>query len=242
MKILKNKTYRELTTQLDLMKSSLGEINRRYDFMVQERRQLESKIDEKDRTISELSVKAAKWDKEANRQREKSKRAAKKKKAEKIKKTEAQQFAEYNLGEIISTEEFGKGYVCGYNKGENDYIIVGFDNRDDGAWRGVEKSDVILKKHDSYCFEKVSYCHKQLFSAKEFSKANLGAEITIGNEGLKGNICGYNDVNNWVILGLGNDYGYYGYTPEFEQTVIIEKYDSYIDCTLEAVKQQLRKQ
>lgn len=242
MKILKNKTYRELTTQLDLMNSALEEINRRYDFMVQERRQLESKIDEKDRTISELSVKAAKWDKEVNRLRDKNKRVAEKKKAEKLRKTEAQLFAEDNLGEIINTSGWGKGYVCGYNKNEADFVIIGFDNVDDGAWRECAKSDVILKKHDSYCFEKVSYCHKQLFSAKEFSKANLGAEITIGNEGLKGNICGYNNINNWVILGLGNDYGYYGYTPEFEQTGIIEKYDSYIDCTLEAVKQQLRKQ
>ena len=238
MKILKNKTYRELTTQLDLMNSALDEINRRYDFMVQERRQLESKIDEKDRTISELSVKATKWDKEAKRQRDKNKRVAEKKKAEKLKKTEAQKFAEDNLGEIISTEEFGKGYVCGYNKNEADIVIIGFDNAD-GSWLMYEKSDVILKKHDSYCFEKLSYCHKQLFSAKEFSKANFGTEITIGDEGLKGKICGYNDVNNWVIIGLENNYGY---TTQDEHNVIIEEYKSYIDYDLELIKKDLRKQ
>ena len=83
MKLLRNKTYRELTTQLDLMNSALGDINRRYDFMVKERRQLEAKIDEKDRTIGELSVKAAKWDKEVKRLQDKNKRVAEKKKAQK---------------------------------------------------------------------------------------------------------------------------------------------------------------
>ena len=145
MKILSNKAYSELIAEKELTELSLKSLKSKYEFISDENKKLHSKNDLLHIEIKSLREKAEKYD--IYLQKSKARKAKARAKA-KESKNGFIKLIKNNIGKEINDPEIGIGYVCGYAKGFNAFV-VGLNNG--LGWAG--KSDCkILKEYQSYWF------------------------------------------------------------------------------------------
>ena len=145
MKILSNKTYRELIAEKELTELSLKSLKSKYDFIVEENKKLHLKNDLLHIEIKSLSEKAEKYD--IYLQKSKARKAKARAKAKESRK-EFIDFVEKNLGNCYSVPDFGSYFICGYSK--NLYFVVLGSDVNEG-WNDTSDC-VILKEYKYYKF------------------------------------------------------------------------------------------
>lgn len=145
MKILSNKAFRELITEKELTELSLKSLKSKYEFIVEENKKLHLKNDLLHIEIKSLREKAEKYD--IYLQKSKA-RKAKARAKEKESKNGFIKLIKNNIGKEINDPEIGIGYVCGYAKDFNAFV-VGLNN---GHGWTDEPDCKILKEYQSYWF------------------------------------------------------------------------------------------
>lgn len=147
MKILSNRAYSELIAEKELTELSLKSLKSKYEFISDENKKLHLKNDLMHIEIKSLREKAEKYD--IYLQKSKARKAnARAKAKDKEPRKEFIELIKNNIGKEINDPEVGTGYVCGYAK-HRDVFVIGLNNV--LGWT-CKYNCKIFKEYKSYWF------------------------------------------------------------------------------------------